>query len=71
MKTVTSFDFTREFFRYSKEPCVVTKRGKRVGTWHPDPKAPEPVDFLARQRADGFTSPLPFTGAQLLKEGKR
>jgi len=71
MKTLTTFDFVRDFPRHSKNRCVVKKRGKIVGTWTPAPQAIEPVDILKRQADIGFTKPLPFTGAELLKAGKK
>lgn len=71
VKTLTSFDFVRRFPQHSKAVCLVKKRGKILGTWQPAPKALEPADFLSRQKEDGFHEPLPFTFAQLLKEGKK
>ena len=71
MKTLTTYEFVRHFPRHSKDTCHVKKRGKVVGTWTPSPTQIEPVDILARQKADGFAKPLPFTGAQLLKAGKK
>lgn len=71
MKTITTYEFVRYFPRHSKDQCHVKKRGKVVGTWIPAPSQIEPVDILARQKEDGFTKPLPFTGAELLKNGKK
>jgi len=71
MKTLTTYDFVRHFPRHSKDRCVVKKRGKVVGIWSPAPEAIEPVDILKRQAEAGFSKPLPFTGADLLKAGKK
>ena len=71
MKTLTTYEFLRHFPSHSKELCAVKKRGKVVGTWTPTPNKIEPVDILGRQKEDGFSRPLPFTGAELLKAGKK
>lgn len=71
VKTLTSFDFVRHFPQHSKGVCLVKKRGKVLGTWQPVAQTIPPADFLARQKEDGFDEPLPFTFAQLLKEGKK
>lgn len=71
MKTLTSFDFVRHFPRHSRDACLVKKRGKILGTWEPAPKAIEPAKILERQKADGFSKPLPFTFAELLKSSKK
>jgi len=62
--------FTRHFAEVRDETCTVTDRGKVVGTWIPSGQKPSPVDFAARVRKD-FAAKLPFTGAQLLKSGKK
>jgi hypothetical protein len=68
MKTLTTYEFLRHFLRHSKDSVAVKKRGKVVGTWIPAPMEMQPVDILARQKADGFTKRLPFTFAELLKK---
>jgi hypothetical protein len=70
MKTLTTRLFTREFTKVRHEACAVTDSGKVIGTWTPVREDPEPVDFAARVRKD-FSQPLPFTGAELLKAGKK
>lgn len=72
MKTLTTYEFLRHFPIHSKAQVAVKKRGKVVGTWTPSsaPKL-EPVDICARQKAIGFKEPLPFSGAELLKAGKK
>ena len=71
MKTVQSGEFTRRFRVHRREPALVKDRSKVLGTWTPAPKAIKPVDILKRQAEIGFTKPLPFTGAELLKAGKK
>lgn len=70
MKTVLIRDFTRRFSSLRHQTLQVRQRGKVVGTWTPIPEEPVPVDFMKRLRED-FKSKLPFTGAELLKEGKK
>ena len=67
MKTLATRNFTKAFAKYRREPCLVTDRGRVLGTWTPVAGQPKPVDFLKRLKHD-FTQPLPFTGAQLLAE---
>ena len=70
MKTVQAGEFARHFRVHRREAAIVKDRRKVLGTWTPAPKAPKPVDFAARVRED-FTRKLPFTGAELLKAGKK
>ncbi len=70
MKTIGTREFTRHFTALRHVPCLVKDRGKPVGTWTPAPKRPPPVNFEARVKED-FTSKLPFTFVELLKEGKK
>jgi hypothetical protein len=70
MKTVLVRDFTRRFSSLRHETLQVRQRGKVVGTWMPTSDEPPPVDFMKRLRED-FKCKLPFTGAELLKEGKK
>jgi len=73
MKTLTTYEFLRHFPRHSKAQVAVKKRGKVVGTWIPSDTALEPfnaAEHMARLKRD-FKKPLPFTGAELLKAGKK
>ena len=70
MKTVGTREFTRHFTALRHVACVVKDRGKAVGTWTPSPKAPPPVDIMARLKTY-CSGPLPFTGAEILKKGKK
>ena len=70
MKTVFVRDFTKRFATLSHQPLQVRKPGKVVGTWLPATRTPEPVDVLKRLKQT-FERPLPFTGAELLKAGKK
>jgi hypothetical protein len=70
MKTMTTRHFTRDFSKVRHESCAVTDLGKVVGTWIPAFEHPDAVDFAARVRED-FEAPLPFTGTELLKSGKK
>jgi hypothetical protein len=70
MKTVLIRDFTRRFSSLRREKLQVRQRGKVVGTWTPVSEKPAPVDFMKRLRED-FKAKLPFTGAELLKKGKK
>jgi hypothetical protein len=70
MKTVLIRDFTRRFSSLRHETLQVRQRGKVVGTWMPATTDPAPVDFMKRLRED-FKTKLPFTGAELLKKGKK
>jgi hypothetical protein len=67
MKTIVIREFTREFKKHRNEVCQVEDRGKVLGTWTPAEEHPPRVDFAARLKKH-FKKPLPFTGAQLLKE---
>jgi hypothetical protein len=70
MKTILVYDFTRHFTRHKHEPALIKSRGRIIGQWSPSPKKPEPVDFAKRAMAD-CKEKLPFTFAELLKEGKK
>ena len=70
MRTLTIRRFTRDFSMVRSEPLTVTERGRPIGTWTPRPRKPEPVNFAKRARQD-FKTKLPFTFAELLKEGKK
>ena len=70
MKTISVRDFNRHFSRHKQETCQVKDRDKVVGTWYPVPEAPKPADILARVKKE-FSRKLPFTGAQILKAGKK
>ena len=70
MKTLLTRDFTRNFSAHRAELCVVKDRGRVIGTWTPAREEPEKIDFAERTRAD-FKKKLPFTFAELLKEGKK
>jgi hypothetical protein len=70
MKTLPTRRFMRDFARVRREPCTVTDSGKVIGTWTPVKDHPEPVNFARRVR-DDFARPLPFTGAELLRAGKK
>jgi hypothetical protein len=70
MKTVLVREFTTRFPRYRNEECLVKSRRKVLGTWKPAPKRLEPVNFEERVKQD-FKHKLPFTFAELLKEGKK
>jgi hypothetical protein len=69
--TVSTRRFTKEFSSLRNKALRVTDRGEVVGEWKPVEKRQAPVNFLARQKACGFTKPLPFTGTELLKAGKK
>jgi hypothetical protein len=71
MKTIVVREFTRAFATHRNEVCQVEDRGRIVGTWTPAGEGKPPkVDFMARLKKN-FKKPLPFTGAELLKEHKR
>ncbi len=70
VRALSTRQFQRNFARVRFEAITVTDRGRTVGTWLPAPKKPSPVNFAKRVRED-FKTMLPFTGAQLLKEGKK
>jgi hypothetical protein len=70
MKTVLVRDFIRSFSRLRAESVRVRQRNRVLGTWIPESTAPEPVDVMERLKQD-FAEPLPFTGTQLLKAGKK
>ncbi len=70
MKMISTRRFTRGFPKLRHESCLVSDRGKVIGSWSPIPNTPAPVNFLERVKED-FTHPLPFSGADLLKAGKK
>lgn len=70
MKTVLVRDFLRQFATRRNEPLEVRQRGRVLGIWTPTPETPEPVDVVARAKRSS-SKKLPFTGAELLKAGKR
>jgi hypothetical protein len=70
MRALTTRRFTRDFSKVRHEALTVTDRGKPIGTWQPAARKPKRVDFAQRARQD-FKTKLPFTFAELLKEGKK
>ena len=70
MKTLVVNEFTRHFRRHKHEPALVKSRGQVIGQWTPVATKPEPIDFAKRARAD-CKEKLPFTGADLIKEGRK
>ena len=70
MKTVLVRDFLRHFASRRNEALQVQQRGRVLGIWTPNEATPEPVDVLARARR-ACNKKLPFTGAALLKAGKK
>jgi hypothetical protein len=70
MKTLLVREFTRDFSRHRAEACVVKDRDRVLGTWTPAPPVPEEIDFAQRAQAD-FKQKLPFTFAELIKEGRK
>ncbi len=70
MKTLIVNEFTRHFRRHKHEPALVKSRGQVIGQWVPVPRKPEPVDFAKRAKAD-CVEKLPFTGADLIREGRK
>jgi hypothetical protein len=70
MRALPIRSFTRDFPRVRGEALTVTSRGRVVGIWTPSPTKPKLVNFEERVRKD-FKTMLPFTGAELLKEGKK
>ena len=70
MKTVQAGEFTRRFRVHRREAAIVKDRTKVLGTWTPAPDAVAHLDVMARLKED-FSSPLPFTGAELIKAGKK
>lgn len=70
MKTIVTRQFIREFRKHRNEVCQVEQDGKLLGTWTPATEEPPYVDFAAR-RKKLFKKPLPFTGAELLKQERR
>lgn len=70
MRTLTTRRFTRQFGKVRHEALTITDRGQVVGTWTPADQQPEPLDVMKRLK--GYcSSPLPFTGADLIKEGRK
>jgi hypothetical protein len=70
VRTLTLHDFTREFTKYHHDACLVTSRGRVIGSWEPLPDSPKPIKVLERVKKY-CKAPLPFTGAQVLKETKK
>lgn len=70
MKTVTVRDFTTHFKNLHHSPLKVRRRGKTLGTWIPEPKLPPPLDVMKRLKQT-CERPLPFTGADIIKEGRK
>jgi hypothetical protein len=70
MKTINTRQFTRDFALHRRQPCQVKDRQKLVGTWTPAGQPAALPDFAARVQED-FPAKLPFTGASLLKSGKK
>ncbi len=70
MRTLTTRRFTRQFGKVRHEPLTITDRGRVVGTWTPAEKEIEPLDVMRRLKSY-CSGPLPFTGAQLIKEGRK
>jgi hypothetical protein len=70
MKTLTIRRFTREFPKVLHEPLTVTRRGQMVGTWTPAQKKAPAIDLMKRLKSY-CSGPLPFTGAELIREGRR
>lgn len=68
MKTIVIHEFIRQFARHM--PALVKSRGQVIGQWTPVAKKPQPIDFAKRAKAD-CKEKLPFTFAELLKEGKK
>ena len=70
MKTVMVRDFLRQFATRRNELLQVRQRGRVLGIWTPSQETPEPVDVVARAKRS-CSKKLPFTGAELLKAGKK
>jgi hypothetical protein len=70
MKSVLVRDFLRHFAERRNETLQVQQRGRVLGVWIPTQAAPEPVDVMARAKRSSDKK-LPFTGADLLKAGKK
>ena len=70
MRALTTRRFTRDFSKVRHEALTVTDRGRVLGTRTPANKTPKRVDFFKRVQED-CAAPLPFTFAELLKEGKK
>ncbi len=70
MRTLSTRRFTREFWKLRGEELAVTDRGRVVGTWTPASEKPQPIDYLKRVKSY-CSAPLPFTGAELLRRGKK
>jgi hypothetical protein len=62
--------FIRQFGIHHREAMLVTSKGRVIGAWQPVDKKLEEVNFAQRVK-EYCAKPLPFTFAQLLKEGKR
>ena len=70
VKTLTTHTFTRDFGKHKKEPCLVTSKGRLIGAWQPILEKPGPVNFAERVK-EYCSKPLPFTFANLVKEGRQ
>ena len=70
MQAVSTRRFLRDFSRVRRNELTITDRGQVLGTWTPAAGKPRTVDYAKRVR-EYCSAPLPFTGAQLLKEGKK
>jgi len=70
MKAVLVRDFLRQFAKRRNEALQVHQRGKVLGTWTPNQATPDPIDVLARAKRT-CSRKLPFTGAAVLKAGKK
>lgn len=70
MKTLTTRRFTREFPKVRHEPLTITDRGQVVGVWMPSDKKPASIDMMKRLKSY-CSGPMPFTFAELIKEGRK
>ena len=63
--------FTKQFSSHRRHEVTVSDRGRIIGTWTPAGDDLPEIDFRARALKSWGGKKLPFTGAQLLKEGKK
>jgi hypothetical protein len=70
MRALSKRRFIRDFSKVKNEPLTVTDRGHVIGTWIPMSGKPKPINYYKRLK-DYCSEPLPFTFAQLLREGKK
>jgi hypothetical protein len=70
MRALSTWQFTRDFAKVRREPLTVTDRGQVLGVWTPHSNRPKPLDYFQRLKSY-CKAPLPFTGAQLLRGGKK